>query len=80
MPAVYYQLAEAQAAINEFDKATSNLNQALKLNPHYADASMLLAEIQIYNKNYEPAISFPATIDPPTVTIRFRRVFAGQGL
>ncbi len=57
LPAVYYQLGEAQAAINEFDKATSNLNQALKLDPHYADASLLLAQIQIYNKNYDLAIA-----------------------
>ena len=43
LPVVYYQLAEAQVANNEFDKATSNLNQALKLNPHYDDAMLLLA-------------------------------------
>ena len=57
LPVVYYQLAQAQVAIHQFDKATSNLNQALKLNPRYDDAMMLLAGIQVYNKNYEPAIA-----------------------
>jgi cytochrome c-type biogenesis protein CcmH/NrfG len=56
MPVAYYQLAQAQAAANDFDKANGNVNQALKLNPGYADAIVLLAEIQIYHENFEPAI------------------------
>jgi tetratricopeptide (TPR) repeat protein len=57
MPSAYYQLAKAQAAAGDFDKATGNVNQALKLNPHYTDATLLLAEIQVYNRNYEPAMT-----------------------
>jgi tetratricopeptide (TPR) repeat protein len=57
-PVAYYELAKAQTVGNVFDKATANLNQALKLNPNYADATLLLAEIQVrHDGNYEPAIA-----------------------
>jgi len=56
MPVVYYQLAQAQTEINDFDKATVNLNQALKLNPNYTDATLLLAEIQMYTGKVEAAM------------------------
>ena len=56
MPGVYYQLALAHLANNETDKAVGNLNQALNLNPKYADAILTLAEIQIRTGNVTPAI------------------------
>ena len=56
MPVVFFQLARAQAANNEFDKAIGNLNQALKLNSNYDDAALLLADLQIYTGNPDPAI------------------------
>ena len=36
LPVAFYQLAMAQLANNETDKAVANLNQALTLNPKYA--------------------------------------------
>jgi Flp pilus assembly protein TadD len=56
VPVVHYQLALAHSANNESDKAIASLNQALKLDPKYADAIQLLAEIQIRNGNVAPAI------------------------
>jgi len=56
VPVVYYQLALARLANNESDKAIDNLNQALNLNPKFAEAIQLLAEIQIRNGNVAPAI------------------------
>ncbi len=56
VPVVYYQLALARLANNETDKAVGDLNQALTLNPKYADAILALAEIQIRTGNVAPAI------------------------
>ena len=56
VPAVYYQLALACLANKEADKAIGNLNQAVNLSPKFADAVLLLAEIQIRNGNVAPAI------------------------
>jgi tetratricopeptide (TPR) repeat protein len=56
VPSVYYQLALARLANNETGKAIGNLNQAVNLNPKFADAILLLAEIQIRNGNVAPAI------------------------
>jgi tetratricopeptide (TPR) repeat protein len=56
VPAVYYQLALACLANKKADKAVGNLNQAVNLNPKFADAILLLAEIQIRSGNAGPAI------------------------
>src|ERR1039458_8724128 len=56
VPVVYYQLALAYLANNGTDKAIANLNQALTLNPRYAEAILSLAEIQIRTGNVAPAI------------------------
>ncbi|HUA67817.1 MAG TPA: tetratricopeptide repeat protein [Candidatus Saccharimonadales bacterium] len=55
-PSVRYQLAQAYLAGRQTDKAVDSLNQALTLNPNYADAILLLAEIQIRSGNTAPAI------------------------
>ena len=55
-PAVHYQLAAAYLASGDDTKATVSLNQALDLDPGYAEAIMLLAQIQIKNQNPDPAI------------------------
>ena len=57
MPLVFYQLAQAHLANNETDKAVDNLNQALTLDPKYADAILLLAEVQVRTGNAAPAIT-----------------------
>ena len=56
MPMVFFQLASAQAATNQVDKAIENLNQALKLDPDFDDATMLLARLQLYKGNNDAAI------------------------
>ena len=57
VPLVYFQLATAYLANNDTDKAIGNLNQALTLNPKYADAILTLAQIQIRTGNVAPAIA-----------------------
>ncbi len=73
LPVAFYQLAMAQRANNETDKAIANLNQALTLNPKYGDAILSLAEIQIRSGNVAPAIVSLkplAQLQPPIVPAR----------
>jgi tetratricopeptide (TPR) repeat protein len=55
-PRVYYQLGQAYLMNSDFDKATANLRHALNLDPNFAEAIVLLAQIQIQNRNVSAAI------------------------
>ncbi len=82
MPVVYYQLAQAQAAISEFDEATSNLkSEGLETGSHaFADASDVAGGNpgDPYNAgHYEPAIASLQQFDPPAIAISSCRHFVG---
>lgn len=55
-PAVHYQLALTHLRANEIGKALANLNKALGLDPNYADAILLLAELKIRTGDLDAAI------------------------
>jgi tetratricopeptide (TPR) repeat protein len=54
---VHYQLGTAYLAVNDLVKAADSFNRALELNPNFADATLMLAQIQINNGNAASAIS-----------------------
>jgi len=58
VPQVHYQMALAYLMKKDSTKAMSSLNQALTLNPDYAEASQLAAELNIKRGN--PAVAIPS--------------------
>ncbi len=57
VPLVYYQLAVADEANHDLKSALLNVNQALKLEPGYVNASLLLGEIEIKQNDLAQAIA-----------------------
>jgi tetratricopeptide (TPR) repeat protein len=55
-PVVHYDLALACLAENELGKALGNLNKTLALDPNFADATLLLAELKIRSGDRAAAI------------------------
>ena len=56
LPPVQFQLGVAYQAANQSDKAAASFEQALKLNPDFAEATLRLAEMQIKSRNPDAAI------------------------
>ncbi len=54
---VHYHLALACLMKNDISRALKSLNQAVTLEPNYAEATLLLAELNIRKGNAAPAIS-----------------------
>jgi tetratricopeptide (TPR) repeat protein len=61
VPSVQFQMGMAFMADHQPTKAAASFEQALKLNPDFAEATLRLAEIQIQTGNAEAAI---AILDP----------------
>ena len=57
VPQVHYQLALAHLLNNDVSKALGSLNQAVTLEPNFADALLLLAELNLRKGNSVPAIT-----------------------
>ena len=55
-PAVHFQLGAAYVAAGDETKAMLSLNRALELDAGFPQAVMLLAEIQVKNRNPDPAV------------------------
>ena len=55
-PAVHFQLGAAYESAGDETKAMLSLNRALELDATFPQAVMLLAEIQVKNRNPDPAI------------------------
>ncbi|HEY5041755.1 MAG TPA: tetratricopeptide repeat protein, partial [Verrucomicrobiae bacterium] len=56
-PQIFFQLAAGYMATDNDSQALDNVGRALQLNPNYMDAIQLQAQIQIKNRNLDPAIS-----------------------
>ena len=80
VPAVQFQLAQAQLASGDTDKAVGSLNQALTLNPQYTEAILALAEVQVPDRKCRPGDCFAAAIDPAAASTRARPGVAGGSL
>jgi len=57
MPWVHFQLARAYLMNNDAAKAAQSLNQAITLDPNYADAIILLANLNVRRNDPKPAIT-----------------------
>ena len=60
----YHGLAQVYKALNEFDNATVNCEESIKLNPEFAEAHLLRGNIYFENRDIEKAIeSYKKSID-----------------
>ena len=55
-PAVFHQLALAQLANQQTNDAVATLTQVTRLHPHFANAVLLLAELNLQKRDFAPAI------------------------
>jgi tetratricopeptide (TPR) repeat protein len=56
-PRVHYELALACLANDETDNGVNNLNQALSLDPNFAEAALMLAKVKIKSGDTDSAVA-----------------------
>ena len=62
VPAIKYQLARAYLQNDNAPQATASLNQAVELNRDYAEAILLLGEVNLRNGNAQPVVASMASL------------------